>query len=180
MATYTDNLDLIMPASTDFVNVADINSNMETIDEAYGTISDKIGSTTDEAGSATTGTVMGKLNKVLEGGGENKNWVSHKLVSTTTGTFEFQGILNLKSIYSTYMVADLYINDVVKFTTDNQGGMLYRPCAKSASFFSTETYDTSGTAVLTDFYVEGSVKIVIKSKQSYGHETFCFTYDLWE
>lgn len=143
-------------------------------------ISGKIGATDDEAGSATTGTVMGKLNKVLLGGGENKNWVSHKFITTTTGTFEFQGKFNLKSIYSTYMVADLYVNDEVKFTTDNQGGMLYRPCAKSASFFSTETYDTSGTAVLTDFYIEGDIKIVIKSKMSYGHETFCFTYDLWE
>lgn len=179
MATYTDNLELVMPTSTDFVNIEDINSNMETIDEAFGSISGKIGAADDEAGSTTTGTVMGKLNKMLEGG-ESKNWVTHKFVTTTTGTFEFEGLMNLKSIYSTYMVADLYVNDEVKFTTDNQGGMFYRPTAKSAVFFSTENYPTSGTSVLTDFYVKGTVKINIKSKQSYGHETFCFTYDLWE
>ena len=69
MAQYTDNLNLTLPESTDFVNIQDINGNMETIDTAFGTIGD----TTDTGGSTTSGTVMGKLNAIITNLGAIEN-----------------------------------------------------------------------------------------------------------
>lgn len=42
MATYTENLNLKKPAETDFVDVADINENMEAIDHAIASNEQKI------------------------------------------------------------------------------------------------------------------------------------------
>ena len=40
MATYTTNLDLKKPAQSDKIRIADINGNMDKIDEAFGDIGD--------------------------------------------------------------------------------------------------------------------------------------------
>lgn len=66
MAQYTENLNLTLPESTDFVNIDDINDNMEVIDTALG----NIGTAADTGGSATEGTVMGKLNTIISGSNE--------------------------------------------------------------------------------------------------------------
>ena len=81
MAQYTDNLNLTLPESTDFVNIQDINGNMETIDTAFGTI----GNTTDTGGSATAGTVMGKLNKLIGGSGGLMKATTTAKKTVTTG-----------------------------------------------------------------------------------------------
>ena len=95
MAQYTDNLNLTLPESTDFVNIQDINGNMETIDTAFGTI----GGTTDTGGSATSGTVMGKLNKIIGGSRPELVKKSDTLLkeSITSG---FASAVNLSSIKS--------------------------------------------------------------------------------
>lgn len=95
MAQYTDNLNLTLPESTDFVNIQDINGNMETIDTAFGTI----GGTTDTGGSTTSGTVMGKLNKIIGGSRPELVKKSDTLLkkSITSG---FASAVNLSSIKS--------------------------------------------------------------------------------
>ena len=79
MSSTTENLGLTLPDVTDFYDVGVTNTNMSLIDSAVGQIADtgaketsvqsiitKVGTTTDTGGTATTGTVMGKLNKLID------------------------------------------------------------------------------------------------------------------
>lgn len=182
MAAYTDNLELVMPTSTDFVNIEDINSNMETIDEAFGDISGKIGATDDEAGSASTGTVMGKLNKVLEGG-SNKTWTTHKLIITEVGQYTVQGRINLRGMYSHYWGYKIYVNGELMYTQSCYSNTPRRPSMKD-QFSTSCSYEHSYPDMLNDFYVDGTIifdATEISSNSSYAAEAkLVFTYDLWE
>ncbi len=87
----TVNYGLNMPDLDDFYNINDFNENAETIDNvmhenelainalsentqtALDGVSEKIGNTNDTGATDNTGTVMGKLNSLLAGGGGIKN-----------------------------------------------------------------------------------------------------------
>lgn len=145
-------------------------------------INNAIGTTDDEAGSASTGTVMGKLNKVLEGG-NNKNWVTHKLIVTSVGQYRVEGRINIRGMYSHYWGYDIYVNDELVHTQPCYSNTPRRPSMKKI-FSTSASYEHSYPDMLNDFYVDGSVVFDatnISSNESYQLEAqLVFTYDLWE
>lgn len=181
MATYTDNMELVMPESTDFVNIEDINSNMRAIDASIGDVSAKIGEEDDTEGSLTTGTVTGKLNNII--GGNNKNWVTHKLIVTSVGQYRVEGRINIRGMYSHYWGYDIYVNDELVHTQPCYSNTPRRPSMKKI-FSTSASYEHSYPDMLNDFYVDGSVVFDatnISSNESYQLEAqLVFTYDLWE
>ena len=79
-ATYTKKYRLVKPDDKDFYDVGHINGNMDiiddtlselekratTLDNTVGNISNLIGKTTDRGSTSTTGSVMAKLNALLD------------------------------------------------------------------------------------------------------------------
>ncbi len=64
MAEYTENLNLKMPESTDFVNIEDINNNMRTIDSEVGMVGEKLDNAAENIGGKIDDAVTVVENKI--------------------------------------------------------------------------------------------------------------------
>lgn len=157
MANYTTNYNLEMPEQNDFYNVDVQNENMKKIDQAIkeagnnevleGNVAglvEKIGTTTDVGGSNTAGSVMGKLNTVINQNarevsltGEGATVYENEPEHTVTATFEVLAKF-IAPVTGLYKITGVVSNPGTNFVQLRVG----KPIANNVTFKATEDSTT--------------------------------------
>ncbi|MDE6111215.1 MAG: hypothetical protein K2F65_04780 [Eubacterium sp.] len=119
MATYTDNLNLKKPDETDFVDIEDINENMDAIDDAISNLEGKVGSVYCTCGKEV---VKGSSEVVM-------------VANSISGNFSLEkgAVVNVKFILQSVSGANIYYLDV-----DGTGAKSIK--AKSTSILASYEY----------------------------------------
>ena len=121
MATYTPNLNLKKPATTDYVDIADINGNMDLIDDACNTLSTNM---QKKAGWTSTTVTVPKNNGTASitysslGMRDGRVYFVTMMVPTNPG-WRYAGVLFIRSTNT--LIVDLATSSLLSVSASGTG-----------------------------------------------------------
>lgn len=119
-------MNLIKPAGTDFVNVADLNSNFDIIDTAVGDLQESVSSLSSSVTNLSNKTQSGTATLTVPGNTSINSWVSFPHAYSSPPNVVISPLTSIPgSIFAT--VAAIYTGGFyyyVKNNTSGQGDMI--------------------------------------------------------